>query len=142
MRGMFELFTGHDASYRFQLTAPDGTVMAVSRPFPDKRSAIAGIAAVREYAGMGLVTELPAGAALRQASAVQVLARSGAASRTAQDGAADDGASEAAVRRPRFRIPSAAYFLGRRAAARNPRAILRWRQIPKTGTTPAQLSPC
>ena len=58
MTGMFELFTDSDASYRFRLTAPDGTVMALSRPFPDRRAAGAGIAAVREYAGMGLVREI------------------------------------------------------------------------------------
>ena len=29
MAGMFELFTGSDASYRFRLTAPDGTVMGL-----------------------------------------------------------------------------------------------------------------
>lgn len=58
MTGMFELFTDSDASYRFRLTAPDGTEMALSRSFPDKPSAVAGIAAVREYAGMGLVTEV------------------------------------------------------------------------------------
>jgi uncharacterized protein YegP (UPF0339 family) len=60
MTGMFELFTDSDASYRFRLTAPDGTEMAISRRFPDKPSAVAGIAAVREYAGMGLVTEIAA----------------------------------------------------------------------------------
>lgn len=32
--------------------------MALSKRFPDKPSAVAGIAAVREYAGMGLVTEV------------------------------------------------------------------------------------
>jgi uncharacterized protein YegP (UPF0339 family) len=60
MTGMFELFTDSDASYRFRLTAPDGTVMALSRPFPDKQAAVAGIAAVREYAGTGLVTDISA----------------------------------------------------------------------------------
>lgn len=34
--------------------------MALSKPFPDKRAAVAGIAAVREYAGMGFVTEVSA----------------------------------------------------------------------------------
>lgn len=58
MTGMFELFSGSDASYRFRLTAPDGTVIALSKRFPDKPSAVAGIAAVREYAGMGLVSEI------------------------------------------------------------------------------------
>lgn len=59
MAGMFELFIDADASFRFQLTAPDGTVMAVSRSFPSKAAAVEGIAAVREYAGMGHVRELP-----------------------------------------------------------------------------------
>ena len=44
MAGMFELFADSDSSFRFQLTAPDGTVMALSKPFPDKRAAVAGIA--------------------------------------------------------------------------------------------------
>ena len=60
MAGMFELFIDAEASFRFQLTAPDGTVMAVSRPFPSKAAAVEGIAAVREYAGMGHVKELAA----------------------------------------------------------------------------------
>ncbi|MBD1542054.1 DUF1508 domain-containing protein [Arthrobacter sp. IA7] len=59
MAGMFELFIDAEDSFRFQLTAPDGTVMAVSRPFPSKAAAVEGIAAVREYAGMGHVKELP-----------------------------------------------------------------------------------
>ena len=47
MAGMFELFIDAEDSFRFQLTAPDGTVMAVSRPFPSKVAAAEGIAAVR-----------------------------------------------------------------------------------------------
>jgi uncharacterized protein YegP (UPF0339 family) len=47
MAGMFELFVDAEDSFRFQLTAPDGTVMAVSRPFPSKAAAVEGIAAVR-----------------------------------------------------------------------------------------------
>ncbi|MBT2555266.1 DUF1508 domain-containing protein [Arthrobacter sp. ISL-5] len=58
MAGMFELFVDADAAFRFRLTAPDGTVMAVSKAFDDKPAAVAGIAAVREYAGMGLITDL------------------------------------------------------------------------------------
>jgi uncharacterized protein YegP (UPF0339 family) len=65
MAGMFELFIDAEASFRFQLTAPDGTVMAVSRPFPSKAAAVEGIAAVREYAGMGHVKELAAAPADR-----------------------------------------------------------------------------
>jgi uncharacterized protein YegP (UPF0339 family) len=57
MAGMFELFIDAQSAFRFRLTAPDGTVMAVSRPFTTKTDAVAGIAAVREYAGMGLITD-------------------------------------------------------------------------------------
>lgn len=55
MAGMFELFVDEESAFRFRLTAPDGTIMAVSRPFDTKTDAVAGIAAVREYAGMGLI---------------------------------------------------------------------------------------
>ena len=57
MAGMFELFVDEESAFRFRLTAPDGTIMAVSRPFDTKTDAVAGIAAVREYAGMGLVSD-------------------------------------------------------------------------------------
>mgnify|MGYP000262077909 CR=1 FL=1 len=57
MAGMFELFLDAESAYRFRLAAPDGTIMAVSKPFPTKTEAVAGIAAVREYAGMGLITD-------------------------------------------------------------------------------------
>lgn len=39
---------------QFQPKAPDGTVIATSKRFDYKAAAVAGIAAVREYAGMGL----------------------------------------------------------------------------------------
>lgn len=58
MAGLFELFVDAQSHIRFRLTAPDGTVMAVSKAFEDKPAAVAGIAAVREYAGMGHVTDL------------------------------------------------------------------------------------
>ena len=58
MAGMFELFIDAESYFRFRLTAPDGTVMAVSKAFEDKTAAVAGIAAVREYAGMGLITDV------------------------------------------------------------------------------------
>ena len=57
MAGMFELFNDEDLNFRFRITAPDGTVMATSCPFPDKQSAVAGIRDVREYAGMGHITD-------------------------------------------------------------------------------------
>ncbi|MDQ0680203.1 uncharacterized protein YegP (UPF0339 family) [Arthrobacter pascens] len=62
MAGMFEVFMDVDSHFRFQLKAADGTVMAVSAAYEDKSAAVAGIAAVRECAGMGLITDLcPAG---------------------------------------------------------------------------------
>jgi uncharacterized protein YegP (UPF0339 family) len=58
MAGLFELFFDAQSHVRFRLSAPDGTVMAVSKAFEDKPAAVAGIAAVREYAGMGHITDL------------------------------------------------------------------------------------
>ncbi len=70
MAGKFEAFVDQDSYFRFRLLAPDGTVMAVSGPFEDKASLAAGISAVRECAGTGLVTDLcPAGAVARTAPA-------------------------------------------------------------------------
>ena len=63
MAGMFELFVDAESAFRFRLTAPDGTVMAVSKPFATKTDAVAGIAAGREYAGMGLIADHSATAA-------------------------------------------------------------------------------
>lgn len=57
MAGMFVLFVDAESNFRFRVTAPDGTVMAVSKAFEGKAAAVAGIAAVREYAGMGLITD-------------------------------------------------------------------------------------
>ena len=69
MAGKFEAFIDADSFFRFRLLAPDGGVIAVSGPYADKASVAAGIAAVRECAGTGLVTDLcPAGAAARPAS--------------------------------------------------------------------------
>lgn len=58
MNGTIELFADDKMNFRFRLKAPDGTVMAVSRPFPDKQAAVEGISEMREYAGMGLITDL------------------------------------------------------------------------------------
>ena len=58
MAGMFEVFVDGESNFRFRLKAPDGTVVAESAAFSDKRTAVAGIAAVRECAGTGLVTDL------------------------------------------------------------------------------------
>ncbi|MDQ0870588.1 uncharacterized protein YegP (UPF0339 family) [Arthrobacter sp. V1I9] len=70
MAGKFEAFVDQESFFRFRLLAPDGAVMAVSGPFEDKAALAAGIAAVRECAGTGLVTDLcPAGAVARPAPA-------------------------------------------------------------------------
>ncbi|MDD1475510.1 YegP family protein [Arthrobacter sp. H16F315] len=57
MAGQFEIFTDAEAKVRFRLLGADGSVLAISRSFEDKRSAVAGITAVRECAGTGLVKE-------------------------------------------------------------------------------------
>ncbi|GAA5199887.1 hypothetical protein GCM10023346_40710 [Arthrobacter gyeryongensis] len=69
MTGSFELFEDERGCFRFRMAAPDGAVMALSRDFPDKRSAVDGIEAVREYAGMGLITDQCPGVPLRPADA-------------------------------------------------------------------------
>ncbi|HKS01429.1 MAG TPA: YegP family protein [Arthrobacter sp.] len=58
MAGVFEVFVDAESHYRFRLMAPNGTVLAISAPFEDKRAAAAGIADVRECAGTGLITDL------------------------------------------------------------------------------------
>ncbi|MDV8147794.1 YegP family protein [Arthrobacter sp. B10-11] len=108
MAGMFELFAEADASFRFRLTAPDGTVMALSRSFPDKRAAIAGIAAVREYAGMGFITEIPAPKQAPTQAAAQAQAPAALPNRS--------------------RLSSAARTFGGRAARRKRQVLVRWRQ--------------
>ena len=70
MAGMFELFVDAESAFRFRLTAPDGTIMAVSKPFDTKTDAVAGIAAVREYAGMGLITDQCATSTIKAQPAV------------------------------------------------------------------------
>ena len=58
MAGTFELFVDADACFRFRLRAPDGAILAVSKGFADKPAAVAGITTMREYAGMGLISDL------------------------------------------------------------------------------------
>ena len=50
-------FTDADANVRFRLLGADGTVLAISKAFEDKRAAADGIMAVRECAGTGLIKE-------------------------------------------------------------------------------------
>lgn len=80
MAGKFEAFMDSDSTFRFRLLAPDGAVVALSGPYPDKAALAAGIAAVRECAGTGLVTDLcPAGAAKPQVPAKAPAAAEGLA---------------------------------------------------------------
>ena len=58
MAGMFELFNDEDSNFRFRITGPSGAVIATSCAFPDKASAVAGIQDMREYAGMGHITDM------------------------------------------------------------------------------------
>lgn len=57
MAGHFELFTDQQFHIRFQLLAPDGSVLAVSGPFGDKRAAAAAITELRDCAGTGLIKD-------------------------------------------------------------------------------------
>lgn len=57
MAGVFEIAAAGDESYFFKLTAPDGTVVAVSPLFNTIKGAAAGITAVRENAATGLVVD-------------------------------------------------------------------------------------
>lgn len=67
MTGRFEVFLDEQMRFRFRLLDANGAVLAVSSPFAGKREVGAGIAAVRECAGMGLVTDLSGPAAARSA---------------------------------------------------------------------------
>ncbi|MDQ0755207.1 uncharacterized protein YegP (UPF0339 family) [Arthrobacter sp. B3I4] len=58
--GIFEIAASGDASYFFRMTAPDGTVVAVSPPYTTVVGAAAGITAVRD-AATGLVVDRSAG---------------------------------------------------------------------------------
>jgi uncharacterized protein YegP (UPF0339 family) len=58
MTGGFEVFLDTQLRFRFRLLDDDGGVLAVSCPFDSKREAAAGIAALRECAGMGLIADL------------------------------------------------------------------------------------
>lgn len=57
MAGKFEILKDSDNSYRFRLTAPDGTVVAVSPTFKHLQGVVAGINAVRENAATGLIVD-------------------------------------------------------------------------------------
>lgn len=58
MAGRFELFVDAQSQFRFRLLDGRGAVVAVSSGFEDKLAAVAGIEAVRECAGTGLITDV------------------------------------------------------------------------------------
>ena len=58
MAGLFELFVDAQSQFRFRLLDGRGVVVALSSGFDDKLAAVAGIDAVRECAGTGLITDL------------------------------------------------------------------------------------
>lgn len=60
MAGTFEIAAAGNESYYFKLTAPDGTVVAVSPLYNSLQGAAAGITAVRENAATGLVVDTSA----------------------------------------------------------------------------------
>ncbi|WP_284982207.1 DUF1508 domain-containing protein [Arthrobacter sp. efr-133-TYG-118] len=69
MAGIFEVFIDGESFFRFRIKSPEGAVIAVSTPFEDKPAVVAGIAAARECAGMGLVTDLCPAAVIRDPAA-------------------------------------------------------------------------
>jgi uncharacterized protein YegP (UPF0339 family) len=58
--GRFEIIKNADEGlpFRFQLTADDGTVVAVSRGLDDIKSVVATITAVRENAATGFIVDM------------------------------------------------------------------------------------
>jgi len=57
LAGIFEIAEAGGKKYFFKLTAPDGTVVAVSPLFNTIKGAAAGINAVRENAATGLIVD-------------------------------------------------------------------------------------
>lgn len=57
MAGYFKLVDAHDDGFRVKLTAPDGTLVAVSTFYASKQEAIAGIEMIREIAGTGPIVD-------------------------------------------------------------------------------------
>lgn len=57
MAGTFEIVTAAQGSFRFRLTAEDGTLVAISPSFPNIKAVVAGITAVRENAATGFIVD-------------------------------------------------------------------------------------
>ncbi|MDP9986096.1 uncharacterized protein YegP (UPF0339 family) [Arthrobacter oryzae] len=125
MAGKFEAFIDADLFFRFRLLAADGGVIAVSGPYEDKASVAAGIAAVRECAGTGLVTDLcPAGALTRPGAATPAIPPAAAAAAGAA-GAAEPPAAVAPVCGEE-RMPARVHAFAPAKAPRRQAATPRW----------------
>ncbi|MDQ0241433.1 YegP family protein [Arthrobacter bambusae] len=57
MAGKFEILKDADDTYRFLLTAADGTLVAESPQFEHLKAVVAGIYAVRENAATGIIVD-------------------------------------------------------------------------------------
>ncbi len=149
MAGMFELFTDSDDSFRFQLTAPDGTVMALSKPFPDKPAAVAGDSP--RFASMPGWASLPrfrhrrliAPPVLLQLCRLPCRTRQGMLqAKRGRSGESSRPDRSAPSRQPKTRITSAARALGGRAVSRKQQILVRWRQSLRPEAAVADFRPC
>ncbi|WP_253182791.1 DUF1508 domain-containing protein [Arthrobacter sp. SW1] len=57
MAGQFQILKDNNGSYRFRLTAADGTLVAESPQFKHLSAAVEGINAVRENAATGIIVD-------------------------------------------------------------------------------------
>ncbi|AMB41547.1 DUF1508 domain-containing protein [Arthrobacter sp. TES] len=57
MAGRFVIVRDNDGTYRFRLTAADGTVVAESPAYKHLKGVVEGIHAVRENAATGLIVD-------------------------------------------------------------------------------------
>lgn len=57
MAGKFDLWVDESGSYRFNLTASNGEVIATSESYSSKANALAGIESVRNHASSAEIVE-------------------------------------------------------------------------------------
>lgn len=61
MAGHFEISDAPDGGFRVRLLDGMGRLVATSIKYPTKQAAVAGISALREIAGMGLIRDMSRG---------------------------------------------------------------------------------
>ena len=61
MAGHFEIIDAPDGGYRVRLLDGMGRLVATSIKYPTKQGAVAGISALREIAGTGLIRDMSRG---------------------------------------------------------------------------------